>query len=326
MKFLTKPFLAILSLAMVFFACPLLAKEILIDRIAAVVNSEPILLSEVEGRLEIERQKESTSLMQLLNQIIDQRLEIQAARKKGLSVTDSEVQAALEETRVRNGLKDEEAFKKSLAKENLTLEKVTEEIKIQLLIRKLFQRDILQDVVIQEKELQAYYQNHLDLFKIPEKREISQILFEWKPDDDGPAREKVKEEAHILYGRLQKGEPIEDLIKEKWNYSRAMTLSELGTFEKGELLSVLDEAAFNTEAGKWSSPVESPLGVHLLRVTQKPAKYRSLDEVSPQIKEKLFQEKSEQLMSEWMANLRKSATIEMPLLKDPSFNNQGARP
>ncbi|MFI5304374.1 MAG: peptidyl-prolyl cis-trans isomerase [Nitrospiria bacterium] len=310
-------------LAILMVETPLMAKEILIDRIAAVVNTEPILLSEVQERLENEREKDSTTLLTLLNKIIDQKLQVQAAHKKGITVSDIEIRQALEETRSKNGLTSDEAFKKSLEKEKLTLEKVTEEIKLQILIRKLFQRDVLQDVVVQERDLLSYYQNHSDLYKIPEKREISQILFDMKPDDDSSDKEKVKEAAQILFNRLKNGEKIEQIMMEKSDFSRIMSYSELGAFQKGELLPVLDQAAFSTEPGKWSSPVETSLGIHLLRVNQKPAKYKPYEEVSKEIREKVFQEKSELSMQLWIANLRKSATIEIPLLKDPAFKNQG---
>lgn len=305
---------------------PTPAKEILIDRIAAVVNTEPILLSEVEERIQDQKDKSSLNILKLLNQIIDQKLQIQAAHKKGITVSDAEVHQALEETRTRNGLTTEEDFKKSLEKENLTIEQVTEEVKTQILIRKLFQRDVLQDVVIQEKDLKLYYQDHLDLYKIPEKREISQILFEIKPDEEAAVKEKIKDEAETIFKRLNRGERIEDILEERSDYSRIMNYSELGSFQKGELLSVLDQAAFSTEPGQWSSPVETTLGIHLLRVKQKPAKYKSYDEVSKEIRDRVFQEKSERSMQGWIANLRKNATIDIPLLKDPAFNNQGANP
>lgn len=302
---------------------PVFAGELLIDRIAAVVNAEPILLSEVEERLQIEQKKDPMTLLQALNQMIDQKLQVQAAHKKGISVSEGEAQQALEETRARNGLTGEEAFKKSLEKENLTVEKVTEELKNQILIRKLFQRDILQDVVVQEKELLTYYQSHLDLFKIPEKREISQILFELKPDDDPSVKEKSREAAHLLFERLKGGETLELFVKENREYSGMIAFSELGSFQKGDLLPVLDQAAFSAEPGKWSSPVESPLGIHLLRVNQKPSKYKPFEEVSGEIRGKLFQEKSESAMEAWLANLRKSATIDIPLLKEPALKNKG---
>jgi peptidyl-prolyl cis-trans isomerase SurA len=324
MNFFKKNVFALTVLNTFLLFCPVYGREILIDRIAAVVNTEPILLSEVEERLQIEQKKDPITLFQALNQMIDQKLQVQAAHKKGISVSDTEARQALEETRSRNGLTGEEAFKKSLERENLTLEKVTEELKTQILIRKLFQRDLLQDVVVQDKELLTYYQNHLDLFKIPEKREISQILFESKPDDDPSVKEKSREEARLLFERLRRGETIEQVLTEKRDYSGIMTFSELGSFQKGELLSVLDQAAFSAEPGKWSSPVESPLGIHLLRVNQKPSKYRPFEEVSGEIRGKLFQEKSESAMEAWMVNLRKSATIDIPLLKDPAFKNQGA--
>jgi len=299
------------------------AKEILIDRIAAIVNGDPILLSEVEERMPPDQKKDSSALMQTLNQMIDQRLEIQSAHKKGITVSDGEVQKALDDTRTRNGLTDEEAFKKSLEKENLTLDKAREEVKSQILIQKLFQRDVYPEVVLQDKDINTYYQAHQEQFKIPEKREISQILFPVRNGDEPAMKEKVREEANLLLKRLKEGETADNILKGYKDEPAPFTVSDLGSFQKGELLPALDQAAFGTEPGKWSFPVETSLGIHLLKPGEEVRKYRPFEEVSREIRDKLFKEKSEAAIEEWMANLRKNATIDIIVIKDPAIKNQG---
>ena len=300
---------------------PRQAEAILADRIAAVVNSEPILLSEIQEKLLPEQKKDPAALLNTLNQLIDQNLQIQAARKRGVTVLELEIHQAIEDTRVRNGLTNEEAFKRNLEKENLTIEKISEEIKTQILLRKLFQREILPDVVIKEEEIKRYYQGHPEMFKIPEKRKITEILFKSPPQAEPADKEVIKKEADFLSKKLLEGESIEQFIDENRESSRNFTLSELGSFKKGELLAALDQEAFSLEPGRWSKPIETESGVHLLKVDQNPSVLRPFEEVSQEIKERLFQERSETAMGEWMTILRKSATIVIPLLKDKSFNN-----
>ena len=302
---------------------PRQAEGLMVDRIAAVINSEPILLSEVQEKLLSDEKKDTTTLLNTLNHLIDQKLQVQTARKKGVTVSDDEIHKAIEDTRIRNGLTNEEAFKKSLEKENLTLEKISEEIKTQILIRKLFQREILPDVVVKDEELNRYYQDHPELFRAPEKRKISQIIFKFPTGADSADIGKIKEEADLLFAKIREGKSIEQFIEENHEFSQNFSLSELGSFHKGELLPALDQAAFSLETGKWSKPVETGSGILLLKVDQNPTILKPFEEVIPEIKERLFQERSESAMNEWMANLRKSATIDIPLLTDESFKNQG---
>ncbi len=299
------------------------AGAILADRIAAVVNSEPILLSEIQERLLPEQKKDPAALLNTLNQLIDLNLQIQAARKRGVTVSELEIHQAIEETRVRNGLTNEEAFKRNLEKENLTIEKISEEIKTQILLRKLFQREILPEIVVKEEEIERYYQGHPEIFKVPEKRKITQILFKSSPQAEPAEKEVIKREAVLLSKKLLEGERIEQFIDENRESSRNFTLSELGSFKKGELLAALDLVAFSLEPGRWSKPIETESGVHLLKVDQNPSALRPFEEVSLEIKERLFQERSETAMGAWMTILRKSATIDLPILKDKSFNNPG---
>jgi peptidyl-prolyl cis-trans isomerase SurA len=298
------------------------AKELMVDRIAAVVNSEPILLSEIQERLTPETKASLTDILSVLNLLIDQKLEAQAAVKKGLTVTENEVHQAIEETRSRNGLTNDEAFNKSLEKENLTIEKISVEIKNQILLRKLVQREVLSDIVVMDEEVKQYYQNHADLFKIPEKREIIQILFEVRPDDDPKRRAQIKEEANSLSKKLDEGNALESILKESPDLANDLKLSDLGAFRKGELLPALDKTAFDLQPEKWSVPIETDMGVHLIKAQQRGTAVRPLEEVSKDIRERLFQERSETAMMEWMVNLRKSATIDIPLLKEPMITNK----
>ncbi len=311
-----------LPLVFILFVSSASAKELMVDQIAAVVNSEPILLSEIRERLTPEAKDSPSDILSVLNLLIDQKLQAQAAVKRGLTVSENEVHQAIEETRIRNGLANEEAFKKSLEKENLTIEKISEEIKKQILLRKLVQRDVLSDIVLKDEEVRQYYQNHAELFKIPEKREIIQILFEVRPDDDQKRRVKIKEEALSLSKKLEGGNSVESILKENPDLASTFKLSDLGAFKKGELLPALDETAFRLQPEKWSGPVETDMGIHLIKVQQGGAAVRPLEDVSKDIRERLFQEKSETAMLEWMVNLRKSATIDIPLLKEPFIKNR----
>ena len=322
---LNKKLMVLVFLCSFLWVCsvPHQAEALLADRIAAVVNLELILLSDIQERLLPEQKKDSGAVLNALNQLIDQKLQVQAARKRGISVSENEIHQAIEETRLRNGLTNDEAFKRSLQKETLTLEKISEEIKTQLLLKKLFQREVLPDVLIKDEELKPYYQKHPEFYKIPEERKMTQILFKY-PQDAHPAdKEKIRGEADFIFGKLQEGKSIEQVIEENRETSQNFVRSELGSFKKGELLPALDEAAYSLEPERWSKPIETESGIHLLRVDQKSSAIRPFEEVSQEIKERLFQERSESAMREWMVNLRKSATIELPLLKDHSFNNQG---
>ena len=106
MKFnLTSPLFRVSLFFSLIWACsiPRQAEALLADRIAAVVNLEPILLSDIQERLLPEQKKDSGAVLNALNQLIDQKLQVQAARKRGISVSENEIHQAIEETRLRNG-------------------------------------------------------------------------------------------------------------------------------------------------------------------------------------------------------------------------------
>ena len=104
------PGLAALCAVLALLGRPALAGE-LIDRVAAVVGEEIILLSEVEARVMISRQLGAMAGSDLgaqraraLSELIDEALLEAEVRAAHIEVMDAEVDAAIAELRKQNGL------------------------------------------------------------------------------------------------------------------------------------------------------------------------------------------------------------------------------
>lgn len=93
------------------------------------------------------------------------------------------------------------------------------------------------------------------------------------PDEAGQAqRDSVRERARELRRRALEGEDFAELAR---RYSQDQASAErggdLGTFGRGEMVPSFEEAAFGLEPGTVSEPVESPYGLHLIRVEEREA-------------------------------------------------------
>ena len=108
---------------------------ITIDKIVAVVNNEVITQSELDEILQRPRREinekfdgeEEQQLLnkltrELLNRLIEKRLQLQVARQKNITVGKEDVEAALNDIKLKNAFIDDEAFKRALAQEGMTLE------------------------------------------------------------------------------------------------------------------------------------------------------------------------------------------------------------
>jgi peptidyl-prolyl cis-trans isomerase D len=110
--------------------------------------------------------------------------------------------------------------------------------------------DLTGEVAVAEEDLRAEFDRRRNEFAVPERREIEQAVFANEAD------------AQTAHERVVAGEDLAVVAEE---ISGQMPVS-LGATDGSDLLPVLRDAAFATELGAISQPVESALGWHIVRI------------------------------------------------------------
>lgn len=118
----------------------------------ATVNGEKITRDELADRLIKQSGKE------VLDQMITEKLINQEAKKKGINITEAEINKKIEE--VKKQFPDEKTFQSQLAANNLTLDNLKEQIKLQLIIEKALKGK----VKVTDKEIKSYYEENKNTF------------------------------------------------------------------------------------------------------------------------------------------------------------------
>src|SRR5215472_14431327 len=121
---------------------PLAVRAEIKDRVAAVVNGQPITLSEVRERVQPELARTTPGpagegqrkqyLHEAMEQIIDERLVESEAQSLGIEVSEDDIQRGVEQLGRQNGL-DLEQFKQALAQQNISIDTVRESLRRQQL-------------------------------------------------------------------------------------------------------------------------------------------------------------------------------------------------
>ncbi len=291
------------------------ARGVMIDKVVAVVNNEVITLSELQeeaikekGSKDVEQEREA------LNNLIDKRLQLQKARQLGINVTQEEVLAAIEDIKKRNSIPDDQFLTKRLAEENTTLERYKEDVQNQLLLSKLFSREVKTNVLIGEEEVERYYKEHQEDFIQPEEVRIRQILLKVPEKADSAEKERIMAIAEEVFDHLQSGEDFAEMAKKYSQDPSAQRGGDLGFFRRGQMIQVLEEVIFSLEVGEISEPVLSPLGFHLFKVEENKGRFPvPLTEARERIREILIEERSERLYMEYLRDLRNKAYIDIRL-------------
>jgi len=280
------------------------------DRIVAIVNTELIMLSDVkhEFRAEQERlsrelpgsnlaQQLKTAEYMALTKLIERKLQLQEAKTKRVEVSDLEVQQALTQLKQQD---------KSLDPTNPN---DVRSVRDQLILMRVVDQHIRGNITVGDSEIKRYYQEHREQFAFPEEYQLSQIIITPR-SSDGLADALTK--ARRAMDDLKRGEKFEDVALQYSDGANSLHGGRLGLVRQGELWPVLEQAVARLVPGGISDIIESPEGVHIIRMDdRKPKQFRPYEDVRRQIQELVYQQKTADMYESWLADLKNKAYIEI---------------
>ena len=209
----------------------------------------------------------------------------QDAESKGIKISDKDVDAEFDKMVKMYG--GEEKLQEALKANNLTIEKMKEYTKTNLLMQQ-YQAKMMKEMEPKEDELKKYYDDHKDEFKTAE---ASHILV------------KTKEEAEAIKKKLDGGADFAKLAKEKsMDTGSAENGGSLGQFTPGQMVKEFDEKVFSMKPGEISDPVKTQFGFHIIKLEKISDDYNSAKDA---VKEAVIREK----FKEYNDKLEKSAKV-----------------
>ncbi|MFQ3786071.1 SurA N-terminal domain-containing protein [Halomonas sp. A29] len=136
-----------------------------LDRIVAVVNQQAIMQSQLEERMDQARSQlaaqgqgvppEAMLREHMLEQIILEEIQLQMAADAGLSIDDTALNRQIREIAERNGMSLDQ-FADALEADGLTMASVREEIRREMLMRELHQRQVGGRVNVSNREVERF--------------------------------------------------------------------------------------------------------------------------------------------------------------------------
>jgi len=258
-------------------------KDDALDAIAAMVNDEAVLASDVEEQLYLYVQRANarpsddqidTLRRQVLDQLIDEKILLTEAKRQGITVSDAEVErqidGAISEAKERLG--GEEAYHEQLRKENTSeaqlRDKYRTELQRQFMVRRLVEKTFPRKPVPQA-EAEAYFASHRDKFpKMPSEVRLSVIQIAPQPDSVALAAGRAKTVA--ARKRIVGGEKFAKVASEVSDDPASKDAGgDLGFFGRGRMEKSFEEVAFSAPLHQLSQPVRSPYGWHIIEVLER---------------------------------------------------------
>jgi peptidyl-prolyl cis-trans isomerase SurA len=255
----------------------LATKGELLDRVAAVVNDGVVLNSELDDQIAIVSERlraqklelppQNVLRQQVLERLVLQEIEAQRAGKAGLKVPDETLNAALTDVAQRNGIPLSQ-LPEALQSQGIDYAAYREEMRKELTLGLLRQRDVLQRISITPREIDQYLEKQTKTPSADREYNVSHILIPVPQEATPTQLEEAAKRAQDVSTRAKGGE---DFAKLALAYSKSQTALEggaLGWRKGGELPTFLTDVIAKLKAGEVSDPLRTPTGYHIIRLNE----------------------------------------------------------
>ncbi len=249
------------------------------DFIVAVVNSEPITNQELLSRMQrlvpqlamqgrpVPPRDEFARLV--LERLISERAQLQAAREGGIRVSDEAVDQAAEDVARQNQVGMAE-LRRRMASDGLSFERFRQDLRDELLLARLREREVEGRVRVSEQDVDRFLADKKsELASGPVELNIAQILVA-VPEGASPAQLAILEaRARQIRQRLDSGADFAALAKELSEASDGANGGELGLRSAERYPPLFVDAVGPLPVGGVTGPVRSGAGFHLLKLLDK---------------------------------------------------------
>ena len=161
-------------------------------------------------------------------------------------------------------------------------------------------------VELADDELQAAYEESVGEFTVPEQVRARHILFRLPPDPDEETLSSTRAVAQEILDQIRGGADFAALAEANSDDTVTATAGgDLGWFGRGRMAPEFEEAAFALEVDEVSDLVQTPFGLHILRLDgHRPEQVRPFDEVRGQLEQQLASERAETIAEQRAEDVR----------------------
>lgn len=254
------------------------AEPLTADRIVAVVNDEVITLIELRQRLDLalnQLRRQGTSLpprdvleRQMLERMVTEKIQLQNAREIGLRIDDAQLEGALQRIAANNKMNLSE-FRQALAKDGIEYASFREDIRDEMLIARLREREVQSKIAVSESEIDNYLNEEAKQAGGNEEYEVAHILLR-APESASPDQlQRLRAKADQILERLRQGEDFAKLAAAYSDAPDGLQGGNLGMRPLERLPSIFAEEVGKLKAGELAPILRSANGFHIVKLVAK---------------------------------------------------------
>jgi peptidyl-prolyl cis-trans isomerase SurA len=253
-------------------------KDVTLDKIVAIVDSDVITRTELDSRIamimqQIEKQgskapPQDVLEKQVLERIISDRLQLEYAEQTGIRVDDAQLNKTLERIADQNKLSLPD-FKAALDKEGINFDKFREDIRKEIIIARLREREIDSKVTVTEAEIDNALTTQNSGQDSNDEYDVAHIMVR-VPEQSSPEDiQKLRAKIEDALKKLQGGADFAQVSAAMSDAPKALEGGDLGWKKPTELPELFQDALKPLKKGELSAILRSPNGFHILKMVDR---------------------------------------------------------
>ncbi|MCX7866339.1 peptidyl-prolyl cis-trans isomerase [Limisphaera sp. VF-2] len=289
----------------------------LVNGIRAVVHDSVITLEEVNrsvipalGLLQRQYRNDPETFRQKLNQVVEENVEqlvqrqliLQDWQQSGYQLPEAIVEEAVNERLREQFGGDRVRMVKTLQAEGLTLERFRRQVREQIIVEILRNRNISREVIISPHKIEQYYRANQDKFRAEPEVKLRMIVLNKRSPEDAA---RVRQLAAEIRSRILEGADFAEMATVYSEGAQRAQGGDWGWVERSVLRKELADVAFALPPRTCSEVVDLPEACYLLWVDEaRPERIRPLSELREEIERTLVVEERARLQKRYVDKLR----------------------
>jgi peptidyl-prolyl cis-trans isomerase SurA len=304
-----------------------------VEDIVARVNDQIITQSDYDRamkELDDEAKQHGATMQQiseghkdLLRDLIDRQLWLSKGKELDIN-GETELIKRLDEIRKQYNMETLEDLEKAAKEQGVSFEDFKANIRNGIITQEVMREEVGRRIQITPGEVERYFEEHKQEYAKPESVQLSEILVSTGPDPDDEAKVAAgKAKADDIEAKLSAGGDFAQLAKSFSDGTTAADGGAFGTFKRGELAKVFEDATFGLKAGQYSAPIRTKQGYIIFRVDQHiPGGVPPFKDVEQDVEQNLYMSRMEPAMRDYLTQMREEAYIDVK----PGYIDSGASP
>ncbi|HWA94336.1 MAG TPA: peptidylprolyl isomerase [Terracidiphilus sp.] len=302
-----------------------------VEQIVARVNDQIITNSDYDRAMkdldQEERQRGATMQQiseahrDLLRNLIDQQLWLSKGKELGIT-GETELINRLNEIRKQYHMDSLEDLEKAAEQQGVSYEDFKANIRNQIITQQVMRQEVGAHISMTPGEVRRYFEAHKQDYVQPESVQLSEILIS-TGDGDEKKVAAAKARAEDIENKLQAGGDFTELAKTFSNGQTANDGGSLGTYKRGELAKIFEDAVFPLKDGQFTQPIRTKQGFIIFKVIKHAqGGVPAFADVEQDVEQNYYMSKMDPAIRSYLTKMREESYIDIR----SGYTDTGASP